>query len=60
MNSNRSFDFNILVHQSTAEVRILLFFSGNGLRALKAFNDSTPLSQRKTTFDMIDEHFNRC
>jgi len=29
----------------------------NGLRALKAFNDSAPLSQRKTTFDMIDEHF---
>ncbi|MBY5760233.1 phosphotransferase family protein [Rhizobium leguminosarum] len=29
----------------------------NGLRALKAFNDSEPLSQRKTTFDMIDEHF---
>ncbi len=29
----------------------------NGLRALKAFNDSAPLSQVKTTFDMIDEHF---
>lgn len=29
----------------------------NGLRALKAFNDSIPLSQHKTTFDMIDEHF---
>jgi thiamine kinase-like enzyme len=29
----------------------------NGLHALKAFNDSAPLSQRKTTFDMIDEHF---
>lgn len=31
----------------------------NGLRALKAFNDSTPLSQCKTTFDMIDEHFDQ-
>ena len=31
----------------------------NGLRALKAFNDSTPLSQRKTTFDMIDEHIHQ-
>ena len=29
----------------------------NGLRALKAFNDSSPLSEQKTTFDMIDEHF---
>lgn len=29
----------------------------NGLRALKAFNDRDQLSQRKTTFDMIDEHF---
>lgn len=31
----------------------------NGLRALKAFNDSAPLTQRKTTFDMIDEHFDQ-
>lgn len=29
----------------------------NGLRALKAFNGTSLLSQRKTTFDMIDEHF---
>ncbi|CAN7241608.1 phosphotransferase family protein [Rhizobium sp. LjRoot30] len=29
----------------------------NGLRALKAFNDAASLSLVKTTFDMIDEHF---
>ncbi len=29
---------------------------GNAVRALKAFNDSGPLSLTKTVFDMIDEH----
>lgn len=29
----------------------------NAVRALKSFNDSSPLSLVKTTFDMIDEHF---
>lgn len=30
---------------------------GNAVQALKAFNDSAALSLIKTTFDMIDEHF---
>lgn len=29
---------------------------GNAVRALRAFNDSEPLSQTKTVFDMIAEH----